>query len=358
MARRLRLCGTMAQVRTCGGCGDPHARVEVSATCDVRACPLCARRRATRETHRIGGAAARVAGYVAARREASRLEVERELAEREAQTRRTRARDRDCGRLRGQLADLRAEARGGWRWRLVTLSPPWRPSDPREYSVASLRRRLVELRAAGGRVWELLGVGGRAGAYVRVELSAGGHVHCHALVYGPWRSQRALQRRAGLMVDVRLARGNALREVVKYALKAPSPRGAWLAGESSPVAHPALAAAWTVATKGRRLVEPFGVMRDAVHAEDAAAEDGDSAAAGERAEGPARCATCGSQDLDEGRARPLRDVARECLQLGKARWTLRPTPHPRGDGSPLGALVLPARVVIGCGPSRPQGDGR
>lgn len=76
-----------------------------------------------------------------------------------------------------------------------------------------------------------------------------------------------------------------------------------------------------------------------------------------RAEGPARCATCGSEDLDEGRARPLRDVARECLQLGRARWTLRPTPHPRGDGSPLGALVLPARVVIGCG-ARPQGDGR
>lgn len=354
IGRRLQSCGATATAQTCGSCGDPHARVTVLAHCDVRACVLCARRKATRESARVGDAAARVAGYAHARGPATLRQREAELRQREA-GRATPARDRDCERLRRHVADLRAESRGQWRWRLVTLSPAWQPSDAREYRVGALRGRIERVKAAWSRVWALIGVGGAAAAYTSIECSAGGHVHLHALVYGPWRTQKALAAVAECMVDVREAHGEAVREVAKYALKGPTPRGAWMAGASSELPHPALAAAWVVAARGRRLVEPYGLMRDALAASDAAAE-GDAPQDASSIDAP-RCATCGSAELELARVERTADLARACLALGADRWTLRPRMVPRGPLAHGPPMVLPPRVYLQC-PTNRNGDSK
>jgi hypothetical protein len=230
---------------------------------------------------------------------------------------------------------------------MVTISPAWDPSDPVAYRVGGLRGRIEHVKAAWRRIWELCRAPGAA-AYVSVECSAGGHVHLPAIIYGAFRARAALARAAGCFVDVREAHGHSVREAIKYALKAPAPRGAWLAGESRETPHPALAAAWTVASRGRRLVEPFGLMRDALAAVDAC--EGGEGEGGEPAKRePPRCASCGSLELDAGRPALLRDVARECLALGRARWTTAARASPRGELSTAGAMVLPPRVVISFG---------
>jgi len=336
-AERLRLCGTSCEVQTCHGCGDPHATVAVVAGCDVRACVLCARRRAARESARVAGAAERVAGYVWQDLPRAQGETARALFAREDQSRHTAARARELGRLRRVAGELRAAWRGKWAWRMVTISPPWEPARRESYTPAALAARLDAVRAAWRRVWsEHLGAGGHAAAYVSVECSAGGHVHLHALHYGPYVRHAALAESAGCMVDVRAARGDAVREVVKYALKAPTPRAGWMGGDSAPTTHPRLAAAWVVATRGRRLVEPYGAFRRALAAEDACGP-GD-----EEREAP-RCASCGSCDLTSPARRVTAHVAREAHELARAtgrdRWTLRAEVAARAGGP-----ALPARV--------------
>lgn len=340
-AERLRLCGTSCEVQTCHGCGDPHATVAVIAGCDVRACVLCARRRAARESARVAGAADRVAGYVWEALPRACDETARALAAREEQTRHTAARARELGRLRRVAGELRGAWRGRWAWRMITISPAWRPADRASYTPAQLAARLDEVRAAWRRLWvEHLSAGGYAAAYVSVELSAGGHVHLHALHYGPFARQDALERTARCMVDVRAARGDAVREVVKYALKAPTPRAGWMGGDSAPTTHPRLAAAWVVATRGRRLVEPYGAMRAALAAEDACGPGEEE----QEREAP-RCASCGSCDLTDPARRVTAHVAREAHELARAtgrdRWTLRAEVASRAGGP-----TLPARVRI------------
>lgn len=342
VAERLRLCGTSCDVRACHGCGDPYAAVSVLAGCDVRACVLCARRRASLETARIGAAADRVAGYVRTRLPASLARTRWELARRVSQVRHTDARERDIARLRRTEAELRGAMRGTWAWRMVTISPAWAPLDRASYTPASLAGRIKEVRAAWSRLWrEHLGAGGFAAAYISIELSSRGHVHLHALHYGPFANQKALARAAGCMVDVRAAHGpGGVREVVKYALKGPSPRGAWMGGESSEVPHPKLAAAWCVATRSRRLHEPYGVMRDAVHAVDECEPVKDEPT-------DARCASCGSCDLGDAMRLSTAHVAFESRELarrtGRERWTLRAEVASRSPSAPP---PLPARVTF------------
>lgn len=345
-AERLRACGTLCEVRACHSCGDPFARVRVLVGCDVRACVLCARVRAARETARVSAAADRIADLARVKGAGALAATERELARRGAQERRTVARERDCARLRRVAGELRACLRGGWSWRMVTISPPWDPSQRASYSPAALAERLDAVRAAWSRVWsDHLSSGGHAAAYVSVEISAGGHVHLHALHFGAWVSQASLARSAGCMVDVRAARGDAVREVVKYALKGPSPRGAWIAGTSSETPHPRLAAAWCAATRGRRLVEPYGIFREALHTVDELDELDEL----DEREADERCASCGAADLGSAVKRLTAECARESLEIGRRagkpldRWSLRAEVAARGGPPPLPARVSMAR---------------
>lgn len=385
----LRQCGRLARVSGCGSCGEPAAHVEVHATCDVRVCPWCARLGARERVEHLGRAAELVPGLATTRAR----EVDGELVE--AVEAATASRDRWRGiaerhreaagyartpsscaeRLRlAEGAEKRAAAAEerrrlarfelsrvrewkSWRWRLVTISPKWTPGDPQALTVAGLRRRVDDVLRRWRECWDAgARAGGAAAAWVRVELSDAGHVHCHALVYGPWLRVEWWAARAGCFVDVRAPRDvssraeelprrggvvvddlapgeldaaeraglrSALRECLKYALKTPSPaHGAWMAGARRDVAHPELAARWVVATRHVQLVRHYGVAREA------AGLVPDPEPRDDRPELRA-CWKCGCCDLHPGELVPTRDVAE---YLGE-RWKMWRTITPRAGPS-------------------------
>lgn len=332
LASRMRACGTRSTVRTCNACGDPAASVMVHAGCNLRACPWCARRESRERARLVKGAAERVPGYVGLRRESHLAELAARVEKLDASRASSRRAER-LARLRRAQHATRASApgRAGWGWKLITISPQWDPTSPDGYTVAGLRARLDDVRSRWRALWsEGLSVEGLAGAYVRVELSARGHVHLHALYYGPWQSRRWLATVAGCFVDVRVVDEGGLREAVKYAVKAPTPtRAAFIGGESNTTLQPLLAARWVIASRSKRLAEPYGLMRDAMRAAEvcgAAEED-------ERAPEPCACASCGSVELDAGRSVRTAELARELA--GRNAWEF----HARNG--------LPARVSIG-----------
>lgn len=317
-AIRLQRCGTLAQVWDCHHCGEACAHARVAVSCDQRVCPWCARRATADRVERVCAAARRVPDLVKLRAEEIAAELDegaREAAERRDVYRRGwfqaagRAARRSSRDTDGRAVDLgaadwwkakakraewdrrhclrrRGDARGWrhWSWKLITVSPKWKPADPAEYTVAGLRRRIEAVWAAWARVWRELDAGGLAAAVARVECSDKGHVHVHALVFAPFRSVEDLASLAGCYVDARAVRGDpsakdgagAVREAVKYALKVPSPRSVrWFAGDprvGAGVVHPRLAARWQVALERAQSVRWYGTMRDA-HAAAEAAQD-------------------------------------------------------------------------------------
>lgn len=332
VASRLRACGTTATVRTCLSCGDGHASVTVNAGCSVRCCPWCARRESAERGRLVAAAVERVPGYVSTRRSGHLVELERRAAE--LLTRRQTARAvAELASVRRAIHATRAAApgRAGWSWRLVTISPAWDPSSEDAYSVSALRTRVADVRERWRRVWSGgADAEGLAAAYLRIEMSEKGHIHAHVLHFGPWLSSAWVARLAGCFVDVRALDGDGVREAVKYAVKAPSAlRGGWVGGASTAtVIHPELAARYVVATRGRRLAEPYGIMRDAISA----------AQVCEAPETPAApsCASCGSCDLSPARTERTVDIA---VQLGP-RWTWHATDRP-------GGVRLAPRVALG-----------
>jgi hypothetical protein len=225
---------------------------------------------------------------------------------------------------------LREYTRGlVWTWKMITISPQWAPDDPRAYTVQGLRERLDDVVARWRRLWaEGLGVQGLASAYLRVELSAHGHVHAHILYFGPWWSQKWLCETTGCHVWIEKVddTASAIREATKYALKSPTPGAAWISGAPRYAAHPELAARWQVATRRRRLVESYGVMRLAVRMEELA-QGGSLVEDSVPPEPPPapRCASCGCEldDVDV-RWEPTVAVAK---RLG-AKFNSRPSQHP------------------------------
>jgi hypothetical protein len=122
-----------------------------------------------------------------------------------------------------------------WRWRLVTVSPQWAPADPEAVTVAGLRGRSAEVWEAWKRVWGVVGAGGHAAAVAHLECTDGGHVHVHALVFGPFRPKAELASAAGCFVDVREADDGAVAEALKYAMKGPGLRSEWWPGPGAVV---------------------------------------------------------------------------------------------------------------------------
>ena len=370
-----RTCGRQVFVQDCHGCGTRNASVRMSIHCDLRGCPLCQRRLAADRSRTLLGAVLRVSGYVAIRA----AEVMAELAAEHSQAREmvdlwTTRGGRALARGDEELADrhgaraAQAEARRraarwqlerarehrSWRWSLVTVSPPWHPLDPAELTVEGLRRRIDDAWARWDRLWETcLRAGGLAGATARLEISAHGHVHIHALVFGGFVRNAQLRTVAGCHVDRRVPKvgagesgrevlENFLREAVKYALKAPSStRWGFMSGEaarSGVSLHPQLAARVTVALSRAQTIVHYGVMRDAVSAEIAAQPEGEVVDDLER-QRAARCPCCGSEDLGPVEIRSMVDVAREVGAAGWS-WTGRAPPN----GSP--GDRLPPRVAF------------
>lgn len=348
VASSLLHCGELATVYDCADCGRV-GRVEVRASCHTRVCPWCSRIAAQKAVQNIHAAAKRVPGYVAVR--ASRVEAQATLE----RVRATTLRDRWEGFSRAAMARgderlahshaaraLGAEERrriatrtehgiktlSSWGWKLVTVSPPRRPGDVRSYTPQGLRRAIEDVFERVSKLWdEGLAYGGLASAVVRVECSSKGHVHAHVLYYGPWIVNAWARSVAGCIVDVRAVSefqgdpsaapsGDALREALKYALKAPSVlRSAWLGGAAWRVTHPELAAAWMVATRNVQLTRYRGLVRDALAAAEVAGEtvpeDGPAEATAEAVEAPAHaCPWCSAQLPRVGRLAPVEGIAR------------------------------------------------
>lgn len=246
------------------------------------------------------------------------------------------AQRRQTERRASRLVELRRARHminARWSWRLVTISPPWRPWDETEFSPDRIRQRVLDVKARWRRVWAWGGCEQLAAAHVRVECSARGHVHLHALVFGPWWAQKSVARVAGCMVDVRaLQDEGAVVEAVKYSLKTPVATGAWVGGERRRAAHPALAARWIIGSRSLKLSEAHGMLRDAIAAAEACDEKPDEHTAGDLS----TCATCGSEDLTEWVHRRTTVVAKELGPL----WRLRPKSGER------------QRVFLVCRPSQ------
>ena len=375
----LRRCGREVRAYACDACGDPWGYVERPLSCGLRCCPDCARALAADRVRSLARAVDGVASTVAARAVVAQLAEarrENEALDRAAYwSARTgpraaelaRAAERDAADARWRAGRVREALRGAWSWKLVTVSPQWRPEDPAETTAGGLRARTVALldalRAVLARRYD---VGGLASWSVSAEVSAGGHVHCHALAFGPWIHTEAFARAVSAelgrtcFVDARQARvkggvvdaRSAAREALKYALKGPSPRrAAWVLGESrAEVPAPELAAAMTLGLRRLQTTRHRGTIRAAFRA----------AAARERRReaSPALCASCGHVlDLTGGRVESWRACVAELRRRAEWATAERPrAPGPADRARWTGDLLpemMPVRVRVYRGRARP-----
>lgn len=381
LASNLRDCSSGAWCRACEDCKEPYASVVVQSSCDLRICPFCSRSRARQTVEVMARALERVPDYVAARAPelvaklealahdraavAARHRASAERARRDVTNpRRMRARieraerlaraaEEQAERARFDAARAREATRGGWSWKLVTITGPWDPSDPHAYTVEGLRDRVAIAWERWERVRERYSAGGLLASVAKVECSEIGHVHTHALVYGPYMVREHVIEIAGALVDLRSitdgyatadtmhepAKAGAqlrqakrerarnrmsfrtpsakevlragLREACKYIAKVPSVlRNDWVAGRSAKVIHPALAAAWVIALRGAKAGRIYGPARDAYTCEQLQRDP--SMAPPQREE---HCRACGSLSLAEPRLEWTSTVARN-LGLG------------------------------------------
>jgi hypothetical protein len=183
-----------------------------------------------------------------------------------------------------------------WRWRFLTLTHWYDPSDREAFTPAAIRSRVLGLLRQWGAIWSTrISIGGMAAATAKIEISDRGHVHLHALYWGPWIAQTYVERvqsesvpKAGhTWVQEATSKSDdldpeaegeageyAALEICKYTAKMISPLSRdWIAGEKRAVLHPAIAAAWQVATAGIQLFRHYGVMRAVVAAYKRPADD-------------------------------------------------------------------------------------
>lgn len=363
-ARMLDECGLRAVVRSCLDCRETIASATVTTSCDLRVCPFCARSRGADRRAVLTAALLRVPGYVAARADAVVMELDRAVAEHtrirdlwtdraarararfehggpSERARASRALER-ASRLassaeveriarRFDLERAREAQRGSWGWKLVTVSPKWSPLEAHAYTQEGLEARARDAWARWELVRDRYSAGGLAASVASIECSEAGHVHVHAIVYGPWIEHTHACEIAGCHVDVRaidgagkssakrwavkaqewrhltkaerierarasspeLALRAAIGEAVKYIAKVPTPlRDGWIAGASGRVMHPSLAASWLLAMRGAKASRVYGPARDAI-----ACEREQRQGASEQRERVEHCRSCGSLSL-------------------------------------------------------------
>ena len=156
-----------------------------------------------------------------------------------------------------------------WRFRHLTITGIYDPSDPGSLCVEGIRDRIAGFKRIWSRIWNRSLKAKNAGAFTSIEIAGTGNVHMHVLYFGPWVDEgevnelaRQAWPRAG-WVKIQAVDGfDGAREVCKYSMK--SPGGAaegWLRGQPVEIIHPALAARWELAISGRRTQERYGAFR-------------------------------------------------------------------------------------------------
>jgi len=131
-----------------------------------------------------------------------------------------------------------------------------------------------------------------------------------------------------------------MREAAKYTTKSPSPlRAEWIGGDARrSVVHPATAAAWVVATRHRKLSQPYGLAREALAVVRAREK--------ETAPEPEVCGCCGASALSLASLVPTDLVARRLGPAWSRGWRGRASS--RFERAFRGAPeLIPPRVAIG-----------
>lgn len=231
-ASEMERCGQVIAVRRCECCGKDRAESgtfrEVKRTCNGRSCPYCSWVRAQ-----------------------ERVELLRHAAE--------------------ALDEV-----DGYTWQLLTVNPQY-DIDRRSWdlSIEGLHARAQACADAMRDLWrdELREPGA---AMLRcIEISERGHVHVHAIYYGPkvpkWSTTKVASKLLGRPCQMKVQRikggKNGVARAARYAAK--SVKGSasafnedWLAGErSGRLLDPELAAKWELAAHYIRLSEAYGALR-------------------------------------------------------------------------------------------------
>jgi hypothetical protein len=222
-ARDLASCGKRIEALACGGCGDVMRKSgTIIASCGLRICCMCARRRAN--------------------------------------VLRTRLRNAWQAGERPREMSLY----------LLTFTLRFDPCDPNDLTIEALRTRKATALAAWQFVWRRY-LKARSRAAVRaVEVSPSGLVHLHVLYHGH-RPDAVTLRTAWMIkagdspqVNVRYVRNPAkgILEIAKYVTKGASPaRADILSGKFGEFTDPKLAARVEFAFSGDRLIECYGAWR-------------------------------------------------------------------------------------------------
>ena len=216
-------------------------------------------------------------------------------------------------------------------WKQIVLTAQYDPTDPEDMSTEALRARAQGLRKAFSRIWKGgkvdwplywvprpgegydhsvklkvpgLGADDHSGAFTALEISAGGFVHLHALVFSTWVDGsdngalmtlgRAGWGDLGQIKHVEHLEGEARHlEIAKYVTKITGvSKGEFFTPEgSAEIVHPHLAARWELALYGRRVSEMYGVFRgiDKPDRDESVPGDGEPTDRSECA-----CARCGA----------------------------------------------------------------
>jgi hypothetical protein len=232
-AKEIDRCGQVIAVRRCECCGSDRAGSgtfrEVKRTCNGRSCPYCSWVRAQ-----------------------ERVELVRHAVE---------VIDRDDD---------------GYTWQLLTVNPQY-DVDRRSWdlSIEGLNARAQACADTMRDLWrDELNVPGAA--LLRcIEISERGHVHVHAIYYGPmvpkWSTTKKVSKLLGRPCQMKVQRikggKNGVARAARYAAK--SVKGSasafnedWLSGErSGRLLDPELAAKWELAVHNFRLSECYGALR-------------------------------------------------------------------------------------------------
>ena len=217
-----RACGRLTGL-VCNDCSDVlAASITLIASCGLRICPTCARRRASA--------------------------LRRKLVA--------------CWETSEHPRDMSLY--------LITLTLRYDPSNEDDLSVEGIRRRKQVLIHAWSHLWRrYLKPRGRA-AVRAVEVGSHGLVHIHALYHGrrpDVTTLRALYMMTvgdspQIQVDYVRKPRNAITELAKYVTKGASPAKArTLIGQPAEFIDPILAARVELAFAGDRLVESYGAWR-------------------------------------------------------------------------------------------------
>lgn len=268
-ASKMFRCLRRTEGRVCDACGRPlpggmlRSSTEVKdvvrekkhrghEACQARACPRCARRRATV----MGEKGRRLARHVT------------------------------------KLARKAKRTGTPYRLRFVTMTAQYDPSDPNDLTSEALGARLDGILEAFRTILAVVRDNAKRpeliGAAIAFELAGVGNVHAHLLWFGPyidydkwleWGCEPYIDLKGreyrgwpglGERRKIKLVRDmQIVREIMKYPLKSPGSgkRAAqWIGGrERRWVINPVLAARWEVATLRRRLIESWGTFRKIIN---------------------------------------------------------------------------------------------